>query len=483
MGRGVAEMHRWLAGLLGPVMLVWFLSGLVMLRVPFPSLTESEWFASAGVLDPESCCPSLERIIDAVDRSQGIESLRIILSGGRPVVVAQYLDGSLGSAWIDTLEPLAPFPEASAQRAAQAIAPGRAILSIELIEDDVWTVHQRFNAHRPLWKVSVSGEREPVHYFSGTTGELVQDTTVHERRWNLVGSVPHWWYVPWLRRQWALWDRLLWWVGGAATLMMVAGTILLVRILIRQTGGQSVAGGRTLHRMLGLAGGASALAWMVSGWLSMDHGRIFSDGRIPALDRERAMGGRLTARDVESHKAEWTKAVSAGMAKELRVSKLAGSVYAIARESADRQFMVSLAGAGESGYRVFPESLVRVAVGAMLGSVDGVTVRTITTEMRRHESVRSQVDPVPVMQVKHDGRDARCIDVDARTGAMLEQQDSSRRLYHRLFDSLHRWDVPWLVGHDELRLFLMGLWCLLGVGLTLSGAWCRVRRRARVEGP
>lgn len=233
----MAEMYRWLAGLLWPAVLVWFLSGLGMLQATFPSLTEFEWFESAGVLDPESCCLSPDRIIDAVDRSQGIESLRIILSGGRPVVVAQYLDGSLGSAWVDTLEPVSPLPAARAQRAVEGMAPGRAILSIESIEDDVWTVHQRFNLRRPLWKVSVSGEEEPVRYSSGATGELVQDTTVHERRWNLAESVLHWWYVPWLRRQWALWDQLLWWVGGAVTLMMAVGTILLVRILIRQAGG------------------------------------------------------------------------------------------------------------------------------------------------------------------------------------------------------------------------------------------------------
>lgn len=195
------------------------------------------------------------------------------------------------------------------------------------------------------------------------------------------------------------------------------------------------------------------------------------------------MGGRLTARDVESHRAAWRQAVSAGMVKERRVSKVAGSVCAIARESPDRQFMLPLAGAGESGYRVLPESLVRVAGGAMLGSVDGVRARTITAERHRRGSALSHVDAVPVVQVWRDGCDARWVDVDARRVAVLEQQDLSRRLYHGLFDSLHRWDVAWLVGHDELRLLSMELWCLIGAGLTVSGAWCRVRGRGRVEGP
>lgn len=475
--RGLTRMHRRLAFALGPVVLVWFLSGVVMLRVSYPSLTEPEWFESAAKIDSESCCASLEGIIGAMDRPQGIEYLRIIQVGERPVAVAQYLDGSLGAAWGDTLEPVAPLSAPGAQRAAAGIVPARAILSLEAIADDVWTVHQRFNAHRPLWKVSFSGEEEPVWYFSGATGELVQQTTAHERRWNLVGAVLHWAYLPWLRRQWGLWDRTLWWLGGGATLMMVTGCMLLARALMREGRWRFVTGGPALHRMLGLTGGVTALAWVLSGWLSMDHGRVFSDGTIAASERERAMGGRLTARDIESYSAEWGKAVVVGAAKEIRVSKLAGAVHAIVRESSDRQFVIPLFEAGGSGQQLFSESLVRSAAGAMFGLTDGLTVRTIMSELRRAGSVLTVAAGVPVVRVQREGTDARWVDVDARTGEVLEQQDASRRWYHRLFGGLHRWDVPWFVGHDGLRRFLMGLWCLFGAGLTVSGVWSWVRRR------
>ena len=475
--RGLTRMHRRLALALGPAVLVWFLSGLVMLRVPYPSVTESEWFASAGALVSESCCAPLEGIIGAIDRPQGIESLRIIQVGERPVAVAQYLDGSLGAAWGDTLGPVAPLSARGAQRTVAGIVPARAILSLEAIADDVWTVHQRFNAHRPLWKVSFSGEGEPVWYFSGATGELVQQTTAHERRWNLVGAVLHWAYLPWLRRQWVLWDRTLWWLGGGATLMMAAGSMLLARAFMREGRWRGVNRTRLLHRMLGVGGGAAALAWMVSGWFSMDHGRIFSEGKIGALERERAMGGRLTARDVESRRPDWVNTLGAGTVKELRVSKLAGAMYVIARESADRQVMIPVSAAGESGLQLFPESLVRSAVGAMLGSVERLTSRTMTDEIRRTGSALTDTGGFPVVQVYREGPDARWVDVDARTGEVLEQQDASRRWYHRLFDGLHRWDVPWFVGHDGLRRFLMGLWCLFGAGLTVSGVWSWVRCR------
>jgi hypothetical protein len=43
-------LHRWLGLILGPAVLLWFLSGVVLLWVPYPSLTEENGFGP-----PERC--------------------------------------------------------------------------------------------------------------------------------------------------------------------------------------------------------------------------------------------------------------------------------------------------------------------------------------------------------------------------------------------------------------------------------------------
>ncbi|MFZ3013335.1 MAG: hypothetical protein WA045_06470, partial [Nitrospira sp.] len=73
--------------------------------------------------------------------------------------------------------------------------------------------------------------------------------------------------------------------------------------------------------------------------------------------------------------------------------------------------------------------------------------------------------------VETSGPETKGVLINGRTGAVVEQLDSSRRLYHRLFDGLHRWDVAWLSQHCDLRRVLMSLWCLLGAGLAGSGMW------------
>ena len=260
--------------------------------------------------------------------------------GDRAVVVAQGLDGSLAAFSADSGDLLAPFAQKGIERIVQPFAGGRTIDAVELIEHDVWTVHQRFDPYRPLWKVQLSGERRAVLYVSSVTGDVVQDTTAEERRWNLVGAVIHWWYWPWLRRHWEWWDQVVWWVSGIGMVMVGAGGLLLGWEWATQGWSGLFTGRWKVHQVLGVIAGIAACCWMASGWLSMDHGRWFSDGKVNAEDRERFMGGRLTVRDVEAMPDFSTMMVNEPV-KEIRLTKLAGVVQVIARMSPAKQTVLA----------------------------------------------------------------------------------------------------------------------------------------------
>lgn len=70
------------------------------------------------------------------------------------------------------------------------------------------------------------------------------------------------------------------------------------------------------------------------------------------------------------------------------------------------------------------------------------------------------------------------VDVDARTGEILEILDPSRRAFHSLFDLLHRWEAPWLAGHEDIRRIMMAVWCGHSAGLAVSGFWIWAKRRS-----
>jgi hypothetical protein len=469
----VRTLHRRLGLVLGPAVLLWFLSGVVLLWVPYPSLTEGEWFSMAGALSTRECCVSFTSLVQQLERPEGIESLRLRMVGDRPVVVAQSLNGSLAAVSADGDDVLAPFTQEEIERIVRPFAAGRMIDEVELIDHDVWTVHQRFDPYRPLWKVQLSGEHGPVLYVSSVTGDVVQDTTAEERRWNLVGAVMHWWYWPSLRRHWAWWDQLVWWLSGVGTVMVFAGSLVLSRDCMQRGWRGGLAEGRQVHRWLGVLAGISACCWMLSGWLSMDHGRWFSDGKVNAEDRERFMGGRFSRSDVAGM-ADFSARLADETVKEIRLIKMNGIVHLVARTSPSRQAIREMTGPDESPRETFQDEVVRAAARSLLG--DGVL--TISKRGGNGSPSCSATDndaELPFLQVETSGHESRGVLVDGRIGVAMERLDSSRRLYHQLFDSLHRWDVSWLSQHCDLRRMLMSLWCVCGAGLAGSGVWVGLR--------
>ncbi len=465
----VMTLHRRLGRIVGPAVLLWFLSGMVLLWMPYPSLTEPEWFITAEAIQPRDCCAVLSRLLERLDRPEGIESVRIRMVGGRPVATAQSLNGMTASLTADTAETIAPLSREWAQRIALQIAPGNAVEEMNLIDHDVWTVHQRFDPYRPLWKVQLSGERRSVLYVSSATGDVVQDTTADERRWNLVGAVIHWWYLPWLRRHWAWWDQVVWWVSAIGTVTVVAGGLILGREWVKQGWSGLFAGRWRVHRVLGVIAGISACAWMASGWLSMDHGRWFSDGKVNVEGREQFMGGRLIPRDVEAM-PDFSTTLADETVKEIRLTKMAGIVHLVARTSPSQQAIWEMTGPDESPREAFQDEVVKASARPLLG--DGVltTMKVEENDSGTCSAGRDETVP-PLTRVATTDVEPREVLVDNRTGTVVEQLDSSRRLYQRLFNGLHRWDVPWLSQHCDLRRILMSLWCLLGAGLAGSGMW------------
>lgn len=230
-----------------------------------------------------------------------------------------------------------------------------------------------------------------------------------------------------------------------------------------------------VHRVLGVIAGISACCWMASGWLSMDHGRWFSDGKFNAEDRERFMGERLTVRDVEAM-PDFSTMMASGLVKEIRLTKLAGVVHVIARMSPAKQAVLTAPSQAEAPVDAVSDEVVAAAARSLLGDGALTISKRGGTASPRCSATDNDAE-LPFLQVETSGHESRGVLVDGRIGAAMERLDSSRRLYHQLFDRLHRWDLPWVEQHCDGRRMVMSLWCLFGAGLAASGIWagCSVR--------
>jgi hypothetical protein len=346
----------------------------------------------------------------------------------------------------------------------------------QAVDRDQWTVAGDLDRHRPLYLVALNDDAGTELYVSSATGEVVRDTTRHERWWNALGSVPHWLYLTALRSRPQLWSAVLWTLSLAGTIAALAGGVIgLVRIG-RPGGGLAspYAGWHAWHHLGGLACMTFVLAWIFSGWLSMDDGRLFPGARLATAEAAIVIGPPAAQ--------SWPRLApqrAATSAREIAWFWLNGHVYRRDRLSLDHQRMVMTdvdAPASHSDY-LTPDEIA--AVAQRLAPDCATSVVDAATDAY---AVTPTMPAAPVYRVA-------CGDVwlhiDGADGMMLERLDASRRAYRWLYRAPHTWDIPALTAHPAVRSALIIGLCGCGLAFSLSGcviAWRRVRLTMRRDG-
>jgi hypothetical protein len=175
-----------------------------------------------------------------------------------------------------------PFPARSERPATRELNASQT--GAELIDYDQWTVAGDFDSDRPLFRYALNDDAGIEIYVSSRSGKVVLTTTRNARLANYAGSIAHWIYPTPLRHHREAWSALMWWLSLLATIGAALGVIIG---LIRLGGRPAYLGLRRWHHVSGLIFAPFLLAWISSGFLSMDHGRLFahSDALFWALHR------------------------------------------------------------------------------------------------------------------------------------------------------------------------------------------------------
>lgn len=147
-------VHRWL-GIGGCLlMLLWFVSGMVMLFVGYPKLTPGERLAALPVLGDARDWRGPSALPDAVQAEP--EAVALTTVGGEAAYVVR--SGSNVGAWsVRTGQALLPVSAQRAEAAAAQFAGGQAFVGAMRVDEDRWTHSRSLDAHRPLYRVEVGG--------------------------------------------------------------------------------------------------------------------------------------------------------------------------------------------------------------------------------------------------------------------------------------------------------------------------------------
>jgi hypothetical protein len=468
--KALVILHRWLGVGFCLLFAMWFATGIVMHFVPFPALTESERIAGLMPVDPDLTRHGPDEAVEA----SGIKDanrVRLVQRSDGPVYIVS--GGSKPSAVrADDLRGASVKSEQMALDIAQAHARRRGIDGLhavvaELADYDQWTVPNGYDAHRPLYLIALNDPAGTALYISSTTGEVVLDTNSHERIWNYVGSVAHWIYPTVLRSNWAAWDKVVWTLSLIALLVAVSGVVLgLMRIRVSRAGIETpFREWHAWHHVLGLITATFVVTWIFSGWLSMDHGLLFSRGQLSAAEAagiaSRSGWDRLSG---EVHRI-------AAPLKEIEWFVLGDQFYRRERTDVGTQMLFPLTSQSEVPHPFLTAD--EVAVYVARAAPNCATPMVIGTGDNY-----AAASPMPAAPVYRSICGDVWFHIDGASGVILERLDSSRRAYRWFYTALHTFDFPMLSARPAARSVLIVFLCSLGLVFSLTGAvigWRRLR--------
>jgi uncharacterized iron-regulated membrane protein len=468
--RWLVLFHRWLGIVFGLLFAMWFLTGAVLHFVPYPALPEAERLARSPRVDLSRVAIEAAAATRRLPDASGVRLVEVL---GRPTYIVERPNAPVTAVGADTGLPLSMLSQREAVAVASAFQ-GTAAASVDgPLHYDQWIVAQQFDSFRPFYRVKFDDRKATILYVSARSGEVLQRTTFKERAWNWCGAISHWIYFSALRINWSAWDGVVWWLALAALLVASAGAWLgVVRLLaVRRMPRKRLTpfrGWLGWHHRIGLFCGVFVMTWMFSGWLSMDHGRIFSTGNPSAeqISSLRGMSLQASAEDISLASIR-----AAGPASQILLGAIAGRPFLVSQGAGPTK--LSWTEPPDSGSSAaIPASLLVAGVRAAWPGSPVAAPRPVRGDSLY--SLAESMTPGTVM-IQVGGRNAVDVYVDSIYGRILTVMDQSRRAYAWTFYALHTFKFPGLSTHPALRhiavLVPLGagfLFCVSGVIIGVS---------------
>jgi PepSY-associated TM region len=474
VNRWLTWFHRWAGVALCLLFAIWFASGAVLHFVSFPALSVAERHAGSEPIDMARLRvePS-----DALAKVPAATDLRLVSVAGRPVYLAQGVTGAWAGIAGDDGEVLPLVSVGIATTVAERFAGIPSAGVSGPFAYDQWIVHQHFDAFRPFYRVHLNDREGTDLYVSARTGEVLQRTRFAQRAWNWSGAVIHWIYFTPLRKSWTAWNQVVWWVSLVALVSSAAGTWLgFIRMAANRAAGRKglspFRGWMRWHHIIGLFASVIVVTWMLSGWLSMDHGRLFSQPEPTRQQSLQVSGLSVTA---IAQAIPLTSIRALTPTTEITFNALAGHAFSTAYDSAE--------GVRSS----FPDPppgrvLLQLSDSLLLSALEPLWPGHVhpATGGDAYDRVYRLAESAPddTALFKVSGESLRLY-MDRHSGRVLAVMDTSRRQYAWIYYALHTFQFPGLIEHPQIRSILILAMLTLGFLSSITGVVLSVKRLQR----
>lgn len=471
--------HRYLGIAVGFVLLLWCLSGFVMMYVQFPELDAKARSAIAPQLDLTQCCqfpanPGLAAVPFTRATLLMLDAQTPVLRAGLPQATALNIELEQGREFLNVDE-LADRNQIAADFSARELG-GSAFTGPELVPTDQWTITAEYNPHRPLLKYSAQDQAGTQWYVSGRTGEIVLVTTATQRGWNYVGAVVHWLYPSLLRSNTAIWSQTVIWLSVLGGFLTITGLYIGLKQFGRRRSGKfSPYSGLALwHHYAGMVFGVITLIWVASGTVSMNPGGLW-EGEGDAQEQESLRAGHLNWSEIRTvlQRAAQTKWPADTV--QLDLIKLAGIPYLVATQRSGQQIRYRSDSFTEAPLDLEQlQTLERSLVGQT-----PIIDSTLLFEEDAYYYDHRQVLDFPVYRIRTRDEQKRVYYLNGTTGELVLKVDTGTRWYRWLFTGLHSADFAAGLRTRPLWDIVMWLFLIGTTAVCATGTWMAIRRLGR----
>lgn len=462
---------------------LWFASGIVMMYVEYPELTESERLANLSVLNLDSVAITPYEAASVIGSGEAFRAVKLTTVLERPAYEFIGIEGRRSTVYADTGERIANISEATAVDAASLSGFANSDSSPthnSVVEIDQWSITASHNPHRPLHRIHMNDGEGLVLYVSSQTGQIVLDTTRSERFWNWLGSTIHWIYPLALRENAPLWTQVIVYTSLVGIVSVITGGIVgFMRIRVRNkyrgVSCSPYTGWMKWHHLLGLFSLIFVSTFIFSGLMSMGPWGVFNAASSPVPQINRYYGSDSLR--LSNLPMPLLDENNQGV-KEIEWHQIQGESYcSFVTTPTDR--MARFSGLTEQGSSVKLLTLVSAAMPNLLPAAKLTDIDLITEEDNYYYSRHNNFRPFPVYRARFDDMESTWYHIDLNNGEIVNRVTDSSRLERWLFNGLHSLDFQILVRNRPLWDVLMILLSIAGLIFSLTAiviGWRRLLR-------
>lgn len=467
------KTHRLLGAVLGVPLLVWFLSGFVMMYRGYPNWSREEAVSLSPDFPAEAYRnEGLDSIYAAIKAAVGeIDKPYHLSLRYEPAYGVHYEVRSLGDLLrYDMAGKLLPEvePTLTIFQEVAALWQDRVIRVDTIADLDQWTPFDRLRADLPFYRLCLAQEGRQV-YLSSRDARILTEHTQSERLWSWLGAIPHWVYFTQLRQNRGLWTWVVIVLSGVGTLMLMGGVCIGIDVYNRtRRSKRGIHSPYTKshyrwHHIFGTLGGVFMLIWCFSGLMSvvevsssLNHKQT---GRIQSYFHSKTMQPQIDMRQVIKQgckELSWTSVGSIPILRAAYMTDEALVQYAYWREYEGEALPLELT-----------EEDVHSELEQALPQGEEYTLTYLSQYDDYYLSMKGTLS-LPVYRAIPLDTTLPYIYIDPKSGS-VQVLSSSERMRMWLYNKPHSLRFASLVQYPVLRKVIMWLLLLVGTAVSATG--------------